>query len=31
MVDTLEPLVPTRFAASLEDTGYHDSWKTQGG
>jgi homogentisate 1,2-dioxygenase len=28
MMDTYEPLLPTAQAASIEDTGYHDSWKT---
>jgi homogentisate 1,2-dioxygenase len=28
MCDTYEPLVPTAQAASIEDAGYHDSWKT---
>jgi homogentisate 1,2-dioxygenase len=28
MCDTFEPLVPTAQATSLEDPGYHDSWRT---
>jgi homogentisate 1,2-dioxygenase len=28
MCDTYEPLVPTAQAASIEDAGYHYSWKT---
>jgi homogentisate 1,2-dioxygenase len=28
MMDTFAPLVPTAQAASLEDAGYHDSWRT---
>ena len=28
MCDTYEPLVPTAQAASIEDGGYHDSWRT---
>jgi homogentisate 1,2-dioxygenase len=28
MCDTYEPLVPTPQAVSLEDPGYHDSWRT---
>lgn len=29
MCDTYEPLVPTAQAANIEDTGYHDSWRTR--
>ncbi len=29
MMDTYAPLLPTAQAASLEDTGYHESWKAQ--
>jgi homogentisate 1,2-dioxygenase len=30
MLDTYSPLVPTAQAANLEDTGYHDSWRSAG-
>jgi homogentisate 1,2-dioxygenase len=30
MVDTFAPLVPTAQAATIEDPGYHDSWRTGG-
>jgi homogentisate 1,2-dioxygenase len=30
MMDTYAPLIPTAQAASLEDTGYHESWRTAG-
>jgi homogentisate 1,2-dioxygenase len=30
MMDTFAPLVPTAQAASLEDTAYHESWRTPG-
>jgi homogentisate 1,2-dioxygenase len=29
MVDTYAPLQPTAQAANIEDTGYHDSWRTK--
>jgi homogentisate 1,2-dioxygenase len=28
MVDTFLPLIPTSQAANIEETGYHDSWRT---
>jgi homogentisate 1,2-dioxygenase len=30
MMDTYAPLMPTAQAAALEDTGYHESWRTPG-